>query len=355
MNQRILIIRLSALGDIINTLPVVPLLRRYCPDLAIDWVVEDRFQDFVKLVDGVDQCIPFPRQSARPTPSGLKALLSHRSNLRGRSYLAAIDFQGNLKGAIHLFFARAGRKIGLERAASREGAHLFARERVLPPEGCHRAERALALLRPICDSIPEPLSGNGLGEALRPRILEDPLSAQSVEQRLTQLRTDTGPLVVLHPGTSKFGAFKRWHPRGFGELARRLSTESGALVLVSYGPGERPLAQAVVDASSGSARFFEPSHGLPGLVALLRRADLVVAADSGPLLLASALGTRTVALFGPKNPRVYAPPFGGCTVVRHPVPCSPCSLRRCEDPICMSGIEPERVFQAALPACLKSG
>ena len=355
MTQRILIIRLSALGDIINTLPVVPLLRRCYPDLAIDWVVEDRFLELVSQVDGIARCLPFPRRKARPTPAGLRALFEHQAALRKERYLAAIDFQGNLKGAMHLFLARADRKIGLERAASREGAHLFAKERVLPRDGCHRVERALALIRPVCETVPEPLRGKPLAEELRPRFLEDAAAAHAVDERLSTLRTEAQPLVVLHPGTSKFGAFKRWHPEGYGELAGRLARQRGALVLVSYGPGEARIAAAVVDASKGTASLFEPTHGMAGLMALLRRADLVVAADSGPLLLASALGTKTVALFGPKDPLVYAPPFGGCQVVRHPTPCSPCSLRRCADPICVSGIEPEQVLQAALAACQENG
>ena len=82
------------------------------------------------------------------------------------------------------------------------------------------------------------------------------------------------------------------------------------------------------------------------MLALARRAALFVGADSGPLLLAAAAGTPTVALFGPKDPAIYAPPFAGTTVVREFVPCAPCSLRRCADPICMTRLDVATVLDA---------
>lgn len=346
MEPRILFIRLSALGDIINTLPALSAYRLERPEASVDWVVEDRFADLLRLVEGVDRVIVFPRRKIGPTSAGISAFGRHLRGLRERRYDAAIDFQGNLKGALHLRCSVAAQRIGLVRSASREGAHWFADTRVRPPAGCHRVARALALIEPVCPGAGGSLRDGVLDAALLPVIRDDPEAAREVQERLAKLDPGAGPLVILHPGTSSFGTFKRWPAANFAVLARAIAKEHAARVLVPHGQGEQDLAREVASGSGGRAVSWSPSRGLAGLVALLRRADLVVAADSGPLLLASALGVRTVALFGPKNPAVYAPVFGDCRVVRGLAPCSPCSLRRCEDPVCMSGISPEQVLAA---------
>ncbi len=351
MTERVLFIRLSALGDVVMTLPALSALRAARPELAVDWVVEDRCADLLRLVEGIDRLIVFPRQAlARPGVGAIRALGAHLSELRREGYAAAIDFQGNLKGALHLLRARARRRIGPDAASSREGAHWCANVRVPLPPSCHRAERALALVRPLGTSPEAGLQDGVLPPALRPRFVVDGQADAEVAERLAARARPDGPLVVLHPGTSAFGAFKRWPPENWAELARRLREQAGATLLVAHGPDEEPLARRVAEESGGAAAVWPPCRGLAGLAALHQRARLAIGSDSGPLLLASALGTRTVVLFGPKDPAVYASPFGGCAVVRQPVPCSPCSLRRCADPICMSRLEVAPVLEAALCA-----
>jgi lipopolysaccharide heptosyltransferase I len=343
--QRILFIRLSALGDVVMTLPALAALRRARPDARVDWAVEDRFADLLGMVEGIDRVIPFPRRDLRGAGAPA-ALLRHLRALRRERYDAAIDFQGNLKGAMHLAACRATRKIGADASASREGAHRAADVRVPVPRGCHRVERALLLLAPL--GVPAPRRGaRGLDPALRPAFRTPGPVDDHTDAMLARVRRGVHPLVFLHPGTSAFGAFKRWPAERFGAVAARLRDELGADVLVTQGPGEEGLARAVVAASSGAAALCPPADGLPGLVSLLRRADILIAADSGPLQLASALGVACVALFGPKDPGVYAPPFAGSRAVRHAVPCSPCSLRDCDDPVCMTQMEPDVVFEQA--------
>lgn len=350
MNDRILFIRLSAFGDIINTLPALAALKRARPELVVDWLVEDRFADFVRLLDDVDRCLVFPRRRLRfPWIGGVPALSRHSAAIRAESYLAAIDFQGNLKGGLHLAAVRAERKIGLDAAASREGAHRFASVRVPLPRDCHRIVRALSLVAPLGVELDaSQISSDPDWRAGLSPIRDDPDAAAAIERRLLQLDRGTAPLVLLHPGTSAFGSFKRWPAERFGRLARQLNESAGAAVLIAHGPGEEELAQEVSRESGESATILAPEGGIAGLVALLRRVDLVIAADSGPPLLASALGVPTVTLFGPKDPATYAPTFADGRVVRNRVPCSPCSLRSCPDPVCMTRLEVEPVRDAAL-------
>lgn len=341
--DRYLFIRLSSLGDILVALPALAALRRARPGAVVDWVVDDRFAALLRQVRGVDRILAFPRTRLRPFARD--GLIAHAVGLRRERYAAAIDFHGNLKSGLHLLAARAREKIGLDRAAAREGAHRFASVRVSVPRDCHRAQRALYLLEPLGIPSLDSFRGGAVAAELLPDFTEDPVAGAEAERALAAL--PAGPLAILHPGTSAFGAFKRLPAERYGEVARLLSDESGAAVLVTHGPGEEALAERAVRASSGAARLHPPRHGLAGLIAILRRAAVVVAADSGPLLLASALGRPTVALFGPKDPRVYAPPFGRTTVIRTGVPCSPCSLRRCADPICMTRMEAAPIAAAA--------
>jgi ADP-heptose:LPS heptosyltransferase len=121
-------------------------------------------------------------------------------------------------------------------------------------------------------------------------------------------------------------------------LAARLRA-AGAAVAVSYGPGEAAIAAAVCGDTAGIRTIPGPELGLRGLAAALRQADVVVAADTGPLHIACAVGTRVVALFGPKDPGRYGPRGPGHKVLLHDVPCRPCRRRDCASPQCVLGIE----------------
>lgn len=342
MARRILFIRLSALGDVVVTLPALVALRRHEPDVEVDWLIEDRFAGVLRFVEGIRNVIAFPRQRMKSPLSAMATLPRHLEALRAERYDAVVDFQSNLKGAMQLVCARSPLKIGLDRAAAREGAHRFADVRVAVARDAHRVVRALSLLRPLGVDVPD--VDRFVPDALRPRFVLPSEIETAIDARLAGLGDPATRYVVVHPGTSAFGAFKRWPAERFGELARALAAH--ARVVVIHGPGEETLAQAVVRASAGAATIVPTTEGLGAVLALARRAALFVGADSGPLLLAAAAGTPTVALFGPKDPAIYAPPFAGTTVVREFVPCAPCSLRRCADPICMTRLDVATVLDA---------
>jgi ADP-heptose:LPS heptosyltransferase len=196
----------------------------------------------------------------------------------------ALDFQGNIKGAMHAWLSGAPRRIGFARGHCYEGAHRFATETVTPPSPrIPRAEKFLSLLGPL--GVKDPA----------PRALP-PLPPRRIE----------GPYVLLHPGTSAHGAEKRWAPDRWTDLARRIKLP----VYFSAGPDEGDFGERTVRPSS-----------LLELAALARDAKLFVGCDSGPLHLAAAVGTRCVGLYGPKDPAIYGPyPADGHIVVAPPTP-----------------------------------
>jgi heptosyltransferase-1 len=349
--RSVLVVRLSALGDVVHALPAVAALRRRLPRARIDVLVEDRAAPLVSGAGGVDRAVVFPRAAlsrAARSPRGLREarslLRAFLEDLRRVEYDATLDLQGNLKSGVLARLARARLRLGPAREEAREGNWLFQSRRApaLPP-GLHRVERNLALASRL---VREPL-------AWAPPALPDTSAlAGEVEAALLDAGAPASGFAALHPGTSGFGAFKRWPPAHFGRLADLLAARDLASVVLCA-PAERDLAGAAAAAS----RARPPVVATPSLLHLveaLRRARLLVAADTGPLHLAAALRTPVLGLYGPKDPATYGPygprPGRGPGVlpvlVRANVPCRPCGLRWCSEPVCMTSLDPEDVAAA---------
>ena len=209
--------------------------------------------------------------------------------------------------------------------------------RVAAPRGGQlKARRNPGLVRPLDSDVRD----------ARPQI-HIPESAREITRAISGLGSR---LVALHPGVSEFGAIKSWAPERFAALAQRLHEERGSRCLVTWGPGERELAEQVVAASQGAAALAPETRSLVELAALYEACDVVVSGDTGPLHLAAALGVPVVGLYGPKDPAVYGPLDGrtgvaSATVWKN-VHCSPCKLRRCNNVICMPAIQVSDVAEA---------
>jgi heptosyltransferase-2 len=158
-----------------------------------------------------------------------------------------------------------------------------------------------------------------------------------------------GPWIGLNPGAA-YGAAKRWPAARFAAVGDALARQTGARVAVLGAPAERPLAEQVAAAMRHPARVLAGETRLSELVGVLARLQLLVTNDSGPMHVASALGTPVVAVFGPTDERETAPAGPGrMRIAREPVPCAPCGLRACPiDHACMRRVSAERVASMAL-------
>jgi len=317
---RVLIVRLSALGDVLTGLHALSTLRARDSSTFIGWLVEDRFANLLEGHPQLDRVHVYPRKHKRRIPAFLKELRRERYDL-------ALDLQGNLKSGALTWLSGARRSAGLDRPFSREGNHLLLDELVAPPPG-HRVDGYLALIDSVCGPGPH---ATGF------------LPAQPSEQGA----------IVLHPGVSRFGAFKRWPPEHFAELGDRLERRLEAPVLLTAGPGEHEDALEVQRLMQRPARIAE-TPSLRDLVNLLAGARLVVAADTGPAHIAAAVGAPTLTLFGPKDPDIMAPRGSRAGAVSARVRCSPCPFRTCPDPVCMTSLEVDLVESRAL-ALLEAG
>jgi heptosyltransferase I len=288
---RLLVVRLGSLGDIIHTFPAVAALRESFPAARIVWLTHPKW---AFLVDSCRLASEVWTAETRAMPSLREAI----QRLRQSSWIAAIDYQGLWKSAMLPFFGGVKRRIGFSSATIREfGVPVLYTERVKTSKA-HIAEQNGDLsLR----------AGAKRGVA--------PVSLQIPEQDQTavcsQLRAQAlDRYVVLSPGGG--WRSKCWPAERFGALCNRLRESQGLRCVVNIGPGDDDLAAPLL-AASGDAAPFVYRGSLGELMALLRNAACVVGGDTGPLHLAAALGTPTVALFGPTDPARNGPYRGGGT------------------------------------------
>jgi lipopolysaccharide heptosyltransferase I len=336
--RRILIVRLGALGDVVHALPLLDALRRARPDAQLGWLVEERNASVLAGHPQLDRVFVFPRGRLRELVrrgrllAALRLALRFVRELRAARFELTLDAQCNLRSSLLAWLSGARRRIGFAPPYTKEKAHWLLTDRVQVPVGGQlKVERNLALLGPLAVDP----------RGARPRLAV-PETARAAA-RAFRAGERAGELVALHPGVSGFGAIKQWAPERFAGVAKRLRAERGARCIVTWGPGERALAEQVVEGSDGAARLAPETRSLLELAALYEVCDAVVGGDTGPIHLAAALGVPVVGLYGPKDPAIYAPWDGlrgraATTVWKH-VHCSPCRLRQCGNVICMPAIE----------------
>ena len=294
LSDRILVLRLGSLGDIVHTLPAVAALRDTFPAAQIDWLIERKWSPLLASNPSFVSTISLDR--------GLAGTLAAVRTLRRNAYSCVIDFQSLYKSALFSLLSGAPRRIGFDRASAREsGAALFYTHRV-SATGTHIIDQLLSLAAG---------AGARIGPARFPLVI--PNTAQQEISRRLAGQGITGYIVVSPGGGWRS---KCWPPERYGELCRALERDRGLCAVVNFGPGEESLAEAVcrAPAPASPVRF---ETNLPQLMALLARARLVVAADTGPLHLAAALGAPVVALFGPTNPQRNGPYFPADVVVQN--------------------------------------
>lgn len=321
---RLLIVRLSALGDVVHVLPALAALRAAHPEAFIGWVVEDRAASLLEGHPQLDRLHVVPRAAWTKALRGdpllvLRSLRRTLRDLRATRYDVTLDFQSNLRSSLLAWASGAPRRIGQPRPYAKEGSRTLGTDApAAVAREVHKIDRNLALLQPL-----------GLAPASAPRpVVPEPPAAAALGEAFA---ASGGPRVVIHPGVSAFGALKAWREDSFADLARRLLAD-GARVLFAYGgAGEEALARSLVARAPG-AELTPSTSGILELAALLRRADLFVGVDSGPLHLAAAVGAPVLGLYGPKHPGTYGPYWAPFEVARAGLECSPCRHRRCPRP-----------------------
>jgi len=347
----ILIVKTSAIGDVIHTLPALNALRRKYPEARIDWLVEEAAADLVIGHKALDTVLVSRRKAwVRDLKQG-RVLAAYRGfadfvkKLRGTEYDLLLDFQGLLKSGIFVGLARAKRKVGFGKGMEHaECSYLFLNEPI-PPVNMdqHAAIRELLLLKAIGIESEEIVFDLPVTDEQRGKI-EYLLAAEGIDP--------AKPLVAINPMTT--WETKHWRNERFARVADQL-LDKGMAVVFSGGPQDVQGIEEIRSAMTGKAASLAGRTTLKELAALYERAAVLVTTDTGPMHLAAAAGTPVVALFGPTAPWRTGPFGEGHKILRAEISCSPCLKRHCDrDHACMGQITVDQVVQATL-AVLKVG
>jgi heptosyltransferase-1 len=329
--RAILILRTSALGDVVHCLPVAAALRRAHPEARIGWVVEEPFAPLVASHPAVDEVIPVALRRWRRLASAgtsLREIAALRARLRAFAADVALDLMGNHKAGALALLSGARRRVGARPADRREPSSGWWISERVPVVGLHAVDRAFSLAAAL----------GGGGGGVQPAT-DDFAGARLLRGQDPPALSPAG-YVLLQPGAA--WGNKRWPPAWWGDLAAGLAAD-GRRVYVLAGPGEEALAGAVATASGGAAEAVAPG-GLTALAAWLRGARLLVGGDTGPLHLAHALGVPVLALHGPTDPARNGPYGAPDQAMFHLLPCSFCHRRFGEAKACLLALTPPHVL-----------
>jgi len=367
---RILLVKPSAVGDVVHTVPILAKLRARYPDARIDWLLTPAIAELVGRHPALTGVVPFDRRGLAGwwrSPRRAKALAGLLRSLRRANYDLVIDLHGQFRSAAFVLATGAPVRIGFDRPRAR----VRRSSRPLPAPAYRHGwtgARELSWLA-YTHRIPVPTLdvhavdryrwlGPILGLDEGPpdfRFPIPPAAAERVDELLRAGGIDGRPVAVLFPGTQ--WETKHWPAARFAEVARHL-VASGLGVALAGSPAEEAVCREVA-AGCPAAVELAGKTTLTESAALIARAAVCVTNDSGPMHLAAALGRPVVAVFGPTDP-VWVGPYGSPeSVVRAGVPCSPCYLRRLSRcpfaHACMTGVPAEAVMGKVDAALARSG
>jgi ADP-heptose:LPS heptosyltransferase len=375
--RRIVCLRLERIGDLVMTVPAIADLKAAFPDASIDLVVGSWNREIAAAIPGVDRVETLDASwlsrpstgSGRPEPvegrdgdgRGVVGLMREAARWRSRRYDLAINFEADIRGNLVMAAVGAAWTAGF---VSGGGGALL--DTALEYDTAnHTTDNARALARavagaagstdPTCDDGRDPACGETTsvaGRVCQPRTtLTIPQANRDEAARLLSTFNGARP-IGIHVSAGR--AIKQWPETRFRDVAERLVRDRNAAIVLTGAEGDRGHVD-VVRAALPASRVLDLTRGVSLLTvaAVLERIDLLVTGDTGPMHLASAVGTPIVAVFGPSDPNRYAPRGLRDRVVRVDLPCSPCNRirlppARCtgHTPDCLTGVDVSAVLAA---------
>jgi len=323
--MKILLIRLSSLGDIVLTTPAIRAVRAHFPDAYIAMLVAKQSAEILRENPHLDEIITFDRLANDKDTGEMLRMSRH---LRERKFTLTIDFQRKFRTEMLMYFSGAAERVGKGR---------FCTIRVPEQGNKHATAHYFDLLHAA--GIP--------AEDKRLELFLSESERLDAAQRFDAAGVNNGALTVgLFPGAG--WKLREWMPERFAAIGDRLVQHFNANVLIFGGPKEAGLVQAVANLMNAHAIPFAGNLQVRELAACLEKCDLFLTNDTGPMHIAAAVGTPTVSLFGPGNHIRFQPLGALHQTIRHAVPCSPCKqfTNKCKDNICMKGIGVDEVWES---------
>jgi heptosyltransferase-1 len=341
--DRILIVRLSSMGDVIHALPAAAMLREAFPHATLGWLIEERWAELLctlsypragerspqrPLVDHLHPVSLKRWRRSLVSPQTWERIAASLSDLRAVNYQVAIDFQGAVRSAILARWSGAPTVYGAMQPREHPASMWYTR--TVLTRGAHVVQQACSLVEALVgETLPIPPA----------HFPCDAIGESAMDLRLHELGIHD--FAILNPGAG-WGA-KQWPAQRYGEVAQALA-QDGLKTILNYGPHEESLARTAEAASGGAAVAL--SFSVSELISLTRRAKLFIGGDTGPMHLAAALGIPVVALFGPTDPARNGPCGTRSIVLRNPASRTSLSHKNESDPGLLA-ITPADVIQAA--------
>jgi heptosyltransferase-1 len=322
--MKILIIKLGALGDVINTLPLVIKLKQHF-NAQIHWLVAPLSFPLVNEHNAVERAILFDKKKLKTSlPDALK-------KIRQTKYDIVLDVQRLFKSGLFAMAAKAEKRIGFDQKRCKEMSWLFPFERIAP-------------------SNPDSHMLTQYMEFAKHLGIETNQIAWNIPWQNQEKPDIESEYIVLNIGATK--PANKWSPENFAILADMIDTQTSFKPVITGGGEDQPFAKTIQGRAQCEIKNLCGKTSLKELCLVIDNAKCVVSCDTGPMHLAVALGTNLIALFGPSDP-FRTGPFHG-TIIREKTDCSPCNKKKCDDPICMEKIEPERVMKKLIEKVIKN-
>ncbi len=336
--RTILVVKLSALGDVVHALPVLDYLGKAAPGAQVDWVVDRRFAELLEGNPGLRRVIPldlgaWKRQWA--AGSARREAANAVRLLREGVYDAAFDIQGNIKSGVVTRLSGAGLRFGFDRGGVRESPNLLFTNRHVRSrlEDVHVTQKILRV-------VSAPFGGEIPLRWTVPGIVTSETADKEAAGLLEELLPDTNPRLAIHAGTT--WTTKRMDPDFWAGVARLLRDRFPRIgVFLSWGnEEEREEAEEIRKLAGGAARVL-PRLALRQLAALYKVCRYMLGPDAGPLHVAAAVGAKTVSLFRATEGRRNAPLGPDHRFLQAPLPCTACLRKQCDrDAECRESIRP---------------
>ncbi len=331
--SRLLVIRLSSIGDIVHALPAVAALGESFPQLEIHWLIETRYASLLAGNPYVRRILPLDTLSWRgglPPLAVLEDMAGTLRGLRGSAYQTAVDFQGLWKSALLAFLAGAQQRVGLAEPWMREpSAAVLYTQRVAATGRKHVVEESLALVEHLGARV-------GRWQFPLPRTAADD---QYIDHQLARL--DAPDFIIINPGGG--WKAKRWAPENYARLLHHLEGRLDYKFLLTGSPDEAASIAEIIRRAEAKRAFYFPSSVVQ-FIALARRARLFLGGDTGPMHLAAAVGTPLVAIHGPTDPARNGPFHDADIALYNHAPVN--HTRRNPNATYIEGISVERVAAA---------
>ena len=338
--MKLLIVKISSLGDVIHAIAFVNRLVAEKPDTIIDWVVSDIYAELVEAVDGVRNVIPFKRNHwsqnwwRRKTFRELKSFFK---TIRSEKYDVCLDLQGLFRSGLITHWSGASLTAGF--ADGREGSRLFYQKKIKTkssPNGIHAVDKLLGALEVITEV-------NASSETVRPDFrFTIPKSKEESAGTILNENGITGEYFVFHTGAR--WKTKLWLDKYWRRLAEKVyATHSIPIVFTGSSADTRSVAE--ITSGLSYAKNICGKGDLLELASILKGAKLMVTVDSGPMHMAAAFNVPMAAIFGPTSPHKTGPVSEGKIIIfSESIDCVPCLKRKCINNYeCMTGIQPESV------------